>query len=84
MKDFWKKLIGSAKKEVSVEKNRQAKGKLNVNDLIYSYLKFVEAEKKRNYKNLKIFNKKFWTSVFKFFNYSWTNEDFNQKIEGKV
>lgn len=59
MKDFWKKLIGSAKKEVSVEKNRQAKGKLNVNDLIYSYLKFVETEKKRNYKNLKIFKKNF-------------------------
>lgn len=62
MKDFWKKLIGSAKKEASVEKNGQAKGKLNVNDLIYSYLKFVEAEKKRNYKNLIIFNKNFLES----------------------
>ena len=62
MKDFWKKLIGSAKKEVSVEKNRQAKGKLNVNDLIYSYPEFVEAEKKGNYKNLKIFDKSFLES----------------------
>lgn len=53
MKDFWKKLIGSAKKEVSVEKNRQAKGKLNVNDLIYSYPEFVEAEKKEITKILK-------------------------------
>ena len=62
MKDFWKKLIGSAKKEVSVEKNRQAKGNLNVNDLIYSYPEFVEAEKKGNYKNLKIFDKNFLES----------------------
>ena len=62
MKDFWKKLIGSAKKEVSVERIRQAKGKLNVNNLIYSYLKFVEAEKKGNYRNLKIFDKNFLES----------------------
>lgn len=59
MKNFWRKLIGSAKKEVNVEKNRQAKGKLNVNDLIYSYPDFIEAEKKGNYKNLKVFDKNF-------------------------
>ncbi|MDU1828886.1 VWA domain-containing protein [Anaerococcus sp.] len=59
MKDFWKKLIGSYKKEVNIEKNRQAKGKLNVNDLIYSYPDFIEAEQKGNYKELKIFDKNF-------------------------
>lgn len=59
MKDFWKKLIGSYKKEVNIEKNRQAKGKLNVNDLIYSYPNFIEAEQKGNYKELKIFDKNF-------------------------
>lgn len=61
----WKiseKTNGSAKKEVSVEKNRQAKRKLNVNNLIYSYPEFVEAEKKENYKNLKIFDKNFLES----------------------
>lgn len=59
MKDFWKKLIGSYKKEVNIEKNRQAKGKLNVNDLIDSYPNFIEAEQKGNYKELKIFDKNF-------------------------
>lgn len=59
MKDFWKKLIGSYKKEVNIKKNRQAKGKLNVNDLIYSYPDFIEAEQKGNYKELKIFDKNF-------------------------
>ncbi|WP_105300344.1 vWA domain-containing protein [Anaerococcus marasmi] len=62
MKDFWRKLIGSAKKEVNVEKNRQAKGKLNVNDLINSYPDFIEAEQKGNYKDLKVFDKNFLES----------------------
>lgn len=62
MREFWKKLIGSAKKEVNVEKNRQTKGKINVNDLIYSFPDFVEAEKRGNYKNLKIFDKNFLES----------------------
>lgn len=62
MRKFWKKLIGSAKKEVNVEKNRQTKGKINVNDLIYSFPDFVEAEKRGNYKNLKIFDKNFLES----------------------
>ena len=47
-----------AKKELSVEKIDKQK-KLNNNDLIYSYPEFVEAEKKENYKNLKIFEKIF-------------------------
>ena len=51
-----------SKKRAKCRKNRQAKGKLNVNDLIYSYPKFVEAEKKENYKNLKIFDKNFLES----------------------
>lgn len=62
MKDFWRKLIGTAKKEVNVEKNRQAKGKLNVNDLINSYPDFIEAEQKGNYKDLKVFDKNFLES----------------------
>uniref|UniRef100_UPI00398421D1 vWA domain-containing protein n=1 Tax=Peptoniphilus harei TaxID=54005 RepID=UPI00398421D1 len=62
MRKFWKKLIGSAKKEINVEKNRQAKGKINVNDLIYSFSDFVEAEQRGNYKNLKIFDKNFLES----------------------
>lgn len=62
MRKFWKKLIGSAKKEINVEKNRQAKGKINVNDLIYSFPDFVEAEQNGNYKNLKIFDKNFLES----------------------
>lgn len=48
MSEFWRKLLGAAKKEVNVEKNKQAKGDLNVNDLIHSYPDFLEAEKKRN------------------------------------
>lgn len=62
MGDFWRKLIGSAKKEVNVKRNRQARGKLNVNDLIYNYPDFVEAEQKGNYKDLKIFDKNFLES----------------------
>lgn len=62
MGDFWRKLIGSAKKEVNVKRNRQARGKLNVNDLIYNYPDFVEAEQKGNYKELKIFDKNFLES----------------------
>ncbi|MDU3086519.1 MAG: VWA domain-containing protein [Peptoniphilus harei] len=62
MRKFWKKLIGSAKKEINVEKNRQAKGKINVNDLIYSFPDFVEAEQRGSYKNLKIFDKNFLES----------------------
>ncbi|WP_049944479.1 vWA domain-containing protein [Anaerococcus provencensis] len=62
MRDFWRKLIGSAKKEVNVEKNRQAKGKINVNDLINSYPDFIEAEQKGNYKELKVFDKNYLES----------------------
>lgn len=62
MRKFLKKLIGSAKKEINVEKNRQAKGKINVNDLIYSFPDFVEAEQRGSYKNLKIFDKNFLES----------------------
>lgn len=62
MRDFWRKLIGSAKKEVNVEKNRQAKGKINVNDLINSYPDFIEAEQKGSYKELKVFDKNYLES----------------------
>lgn len=62
MRDFWKKLIGSTKKEINVERNNQPKGKLNVNDLIYSFSEFVEAEQKGNYKELKVFDKNFLES----------------------
>ena len=62
MGDFWRKLIGSAKKKINVKRNRQARGKLNVNDLIYNYPDFVEAEQKGNYKELKIFDKNFLES----------------------
>lgn len=62
MRDFWKKLIGSAKKEINIKRNKQAKGKLNVNDLIYSYPEFLEAEAKGNYRNLKVFDKNFLES----------------------
>ncbi|WP_461612939.1 vWA domain-containing protein [Clostridium sp. Marseille-QA1073] len=57
MGQFWKKLIGSAKKEVSVKKHGQIKGKLDVDSFINFYPDFVEAEKKGNYKNLPIFNR---------------------------
>lgn len=57
MRQFWKKLIGDAKKEVSVKKDGQVKGKLDVDSFINSYPDFVEAEKKGNYKNLPIFNR---------------------------
>ena len=62
MRDFWKKLVGSAKKEINVKRNRQPKGKLNVKDLIYNFPEFVEAEQKGNYKKLKIFDKYFLES----------------------
>ncbi|WP_315118332.1 VWA domain-containing protein [uncultured Clostridium sp.] len=57
MRQFWEKLIGDAKKEVSVKKDGQIKGKLDVNSFINFYPDFVEAEKKGNYKNLPIFNR---------------------------
>jgi hypothetical protein len=57
MRQFWKKLIGDAKKEVSVKKDSQIKGKLDVDSFINFYPDFVEAEKKGNYKNLTIFNR---------------------------
>ncbi|MGO5066454.1 MULTISPECIES: VWA domain-containing protein [unclassified Clostridium] len=57
MRKFWKKLIGDAKKEVSVKKDGQVKGKLDVDSFINFYPDFVEAEKKGNYKNLPIFNR---------------------------
>ncbi|KRU27421.1 von Willebrand factor type A domain-containing protein [Clostridium sporogenes] len=57
MRQFWKKLIGDAKKEVSVKKDGQVKGKLDVDSFINFYPDFVEAQKKGNYKNLPIFNR---------------------------
>ncbi|EKO1911938.1 VWA domain-containing protein [Clostridium botulinum] len=57
MRQFWKKLIGDAKKEVSVKKDGQIKGKLDVDSFINFYPDFIEAEKKGNYKNLRIFNR---------------------------
>ncbi len=57
MRGFWKKLIGDAKKEISVKKNDQIKGKIDVHSFVKSYTDFVEAEKKGNYKNLLIFNR---------------------------
>ena len=57
MRQFWRKLIGNAKKEISVKKNGQIKGKLDIDNFIDYYPDFVEAEKKGNYKNLPIFNR---------------------------
>lgn len=57
MRQFWKKLIGDAKKEISVKKDGQIKGKLDINSFISFYPNFVEAEKKGSYKNLPIFNR---------------------------
>lgn len=57
MRQFWKKLIGDAKKEISVEKDGQVKGKLDIDSFIKFYPDFIEAEKKGNYKNLPIFNR---------------------------
>lgn len=66
-KKFWLEEIDSmttrsSDSENDGEKNRQAKGKINVNDLIYSFPDFVEAEQRGNYKNLKIFDKNFLES----------------------
>lgn len=57
MQKFWKKLIGSAKKEVSKKQKKQVKGKLDIDSFIQAYPEFVEAEKKSNYKNLEIFSR---------------------------
>jgi hypothetical protein len=57
MRQFWRKLIGNAKKEISVKKDGQIKGKLDIDNFIDYYPDFVEAEKKGNYKNLPIFNR---------------------------
>nr|WP_242976223.1 hypothetical protein [Clostridium sporogenes] len=46
MRQFWKKLIGDAKKEVSVKKDGQVKGKLDVNSFIHFYPDFVELKKR--------------------------------------
>lgn len=45
MQKFWKKLIGSAKKEVSKKQKKQVKGKLDIDSFIQAYPEFVEAEK---------------------------------------
>lgn len=57
MSRLWRRLIGDAKKEVSVKRCNQSKGKLDVNSLISSYPDFLESEKKGNYKELLIFNR---------------------------
>lgn len=57
MQKFWLKLIGDAKKEVSVKNKNQEKGKLDIDSLINYYPNFFEAEKKGNYKNLPIFSR---------------------------
>jgi len=57
MRQLWKKLIGYARKEVSVKKDGQIKGKIDVDSFVDFYPDFVEAEKKGNYKNLPIFNR---------------------------
>ncbi|WP_353097692.1 vWA domain-containing protein [Tissierella praeacuta] len=57
MRQFWRKLIGDAKKEIGVKKDNQIKGKLDVNSFIKFYPDFVEAEKKGNYKNLPVFSR---------------------------
>lgn len=57
MSKFWRKLIGDMKKEINVKKDRQTKGKLDIDNFIKEYPNFVEAEKKGNYKNLQIFNR---------------------------
>lgn len=57
MRQFWKKLVGDAKKEISVKKDHEIKGKLDIDNLISFYPDFIEAEKKGNYKNLPIFNR---------------------------
>lgn len=57
MRQFWKKLIGDAKKEISIKKDGQIKGKLDIDSFINFYPDFIEAEKKGNYKNLPIFNR---------------------------
>ncbi len=57
MKSFWAKLVGNAKQEQSVKKTMQNKGKLNVNDLVFNYSQFYEAQQLHNYKNLPIFSR---------------------------
>ncbi len=57
MRQFWSKLIGDAKKEISVKKDGQIKGKLDVSSFIAAYPDFVEAEKKGKYKNLPVFSR---------------------------
>ncbi|GMQ61727.1 VWA domain-containing protein [Vallitalea sp. AN17-2] len=57
MRQFWKKLIGDAKKEISIKKDGEIKGKLDLDSFINSYPDFIEAENKGNYKNLPIFNR---------------------------
>ena len=54
------------KKEISVKKDGQIKGKLDIDSFIKFYPDFVEAEKKGNYKNLPIFNRYLlepWTDI---------------------
>lgn len=57
MREFWRRLIGNAKKEINVKKKNQTKGKLDVDSFIEHYPDFIEAEKKGNYKNLPIFSR---------------------------
>lgn len=57
MRKFWKELIGSVQSEIYVKKDREIKGKLDVDNFIDFYPDFLEAEKKGNYNDLQIFNR---------------------------
>lgn len=57
MREFWKRLIGNAKKEINIKKYDQVKGKLDIDSFVNYYPDFIEAEKKGSYKNLHVFNR---------------------------
>ncbi|MGO3733260.1 MAG: vWA domain-containing protein [Vagococcus sp.] len=57
MKQFWKRIVGEAKKEESVKQHNRLKGKLDVQSLLTHYVSFHEAEKTGNYKQLPMFSR---------------------------
>lgn len=56
MKNFWRRLLGSAYKEEKRKVSGLLKGQLDVPSLISSYPSFVEAQQKNNYRNLPIYS----------------------------
>jgi len=56
MRNFWKMLLGRSIQEVNVKKSKLLRGHINVDDVIYNYPDFVEAQNHGSYRKLRIYD----------------------------